>query len=178
MGRTCRCCTSKQRSEIDKDILANHESASTIAARYSVTKGSVLSHRRNHLSEAVASTLSQGAIELKEMLARADKLIRLLTIHMKEKPRSAVSLDWIRESRDVRGWFTYHSKHIGKAIPAKETQKREGDKFVISFVASDGKRAEVPLSVYQALPSEVFKTDGALGRQSNAPQEVGKDSVL
>ena len=126
------------------------------------------------MSEAAESTLSQGAIELQAMLARADKLIKLLSRHLEEKPRTAVSLDWIRESRDLRGWLTYRSKHIGKVAPANEGQKREGDSYNIVFRGPDDKPLRIPLAVYAALPGEAFKTDGdadgALDIQPNAPE--------
>jgi hypothetical protein len=168
MGRLCLCCASKQRALIEKDILANKESASMIARRYSVTKGSVLSHRRNHLAEAVESTLSQGAIELQAMLARADKLIKLLSRHLEEKPRTAVSLDWIRESRDLRGWLTYRSKHIGKVAPTNGAEKQRGDSYNVVFRGPDDKPLRIPLAVYEALPAEVFAS-GALDTQPDGP---------
>ena len=171
MARSCLCCTSKQRAEIERDILQNKHAASAIAARYGVSKRSVLGHRRNHLSEAVESTLSQGAVELKQMLARADKLIRLLTDHLEEKPRDALSLDWIRESRDLRGWLTYRSKHIGKVVPTNEAQKREGDRYNVVFVTPEGKPAEIPMAVYRSLPKAVFEGNGTSECQSNAPEK-------
>ena len=176
MARRCLCCSHQKRGQIDKDILANKEPASTIARRYSVTKSSVLGHRRNHLAVEVESTLSQGAVELKAMLARTDRLIKLLERHLKLKPRQAVSIDWIRESRDLRGWFTYRSKHIGKVVPTNGAEKREGDHYNIVFVNPDGQRAEIPLGVYRALPKEAFQNDGRdLETQSNAPTEGVKE---
>jgi len=178
MARTCLCCTSKRRTEIDRDILQNKSAASEIAARYGVSKRSVLGHRRNHLTEAVENTLSQGAVELKAMLARADKLSKLLTLHLKEKPRDAVSLDWIRESRDLRGWLTYRSKHIGKVVPTNDAQKREGDRYSVVFVSPDGKQAKIPLSVYRAIPSSAFEQqdgNGTLATQANVPAEVDRN---
>jgi hypothetical protein len=166
MARICRCCASKQRAQIDKDILANRESASTIARRHAVTKASVLGHRRNHLAEAVEGTLSQGALELKAMLSRADKLIKLLTHHLKAKPRDAVSLDWIRESRDLRGWLTYRSKHVGKLVPVGDRQERAGDRYVISFIAPDGRPAEIPLGRFRRLPAS---KDGAEKAEQSLP---------
>jgi hypothetical protein len=174
MARKCLCCISKQRKEIDRQILANKCSASAIASRYSVSKRSVLGHRRNHLSEAVESTLSPGAIELGEMLARADKLIKLLSVHLKNKPRAALSLDWIRESRDLRGWLTYRSKHIGKVVPAGEAQRREGDRYNVVFVEPDGKRAQIPFAEYRSLSAEAFKngSNGTLATQPNVPEKA------
>lgn len=160
MGRVCRCCTSKQRAQIDRDILANKYTARMIAQRYSVTKGSVLGHRRNHLAEAVEGTLSQGALELKAMLSRADKIIKLLSRHLKAKPRDAVSLDWIRESRDLRGWLTYRSKHIGKLVVGDRLE-RAGDSYRVVFIGPDGKPVEIPLDVYRSLPASKNGADGA-----------------
>jgi hypothetical protein len=61
-------------------------------------------------------------------------------------------------------------------VPASDGQKREGDCYVVQFVAPDGQQAKIPLSVYRSLPKEAFKDDeGTLDLKSNAPQEVVRD---
>ena len=151
MPRKCLCCTHRDRTKLDEAITSGLDTARAIAARFRVSAHSVANHRR-HITGDLAASYSKHAGELEQMLARVDRLIKLLEMHLKNKPRTALSLDWIRESRDQRGWMTFRTKVLGKIAPAKgDGQKREGDKYVISFVAPDGSAAEIPLAVYRSL---------------------------
>jgi hypothetical protein len=181
MPRKCLCCTHQERKKLDETITAGLDSARAIAARFRVSPHSVLNHRR-HLTGDLAASYSKHAGELEQLLARVDRLIKLLELHLKNKPRTALSLDWIRESRDQRGWMTFRTKVLGKIAPAKgDGQRREGDRYSVVFIAPDGKPAQIPLSVYRAIPSSAFEqTDGngTLATQANAPQEAVKNEQI
>jgi len=176
--RKCLCCTHPDRTKLDEAITAGLDSARAIAARFRVSPHSVLNHRR-HLTGDLAASYSKHAGELEQLLARVDRLIKLLELHLKNKPRTALSLDWIRESRDQRGWMTFRTKVLGKIVPAKgDAPKRSGDSYSVVFVSPDGKQARIPLSVYRAIPPSAFEQaggNGTLGSQANVPAEVGRN---
>jgi len=122
------------------------------------------------MTEVLESKESAGTAELKEMLKRGDRLITLLERHLKLKPRMAVSLDWIRESRDLRGWMTYRSKHIGKIAPVGDALTgKGGDTYCVQFITPEGQQARIPLSVYRSLPA--FK-NGAEGAETGHLQDT------
>jgi hypothetical protein len=137
----------------------------------------VLNHR-HHLTGDLAASYSKHAGELEQMLARVDRLIKLLELHLRNKPRTALSLDWIRESRDQRGWMTFRTKALGKIAPAKgDSQKREGDRYVIQFVTPSGKPAQIPLSVYARVKVDVEEVL-SLEQSGNSPSaENVTDSI-
>jgi hypothetical protein len=168
MGRVCRCCRHKSRPELDAAIVEGAGSARAIANQFGVSKNSILNHRK-HIKGEMKAAHSDRAVELKEILKRADQNIRLLKAHLKTKPPTALSLDWIRTSRDVRGWLMFRVKALGKIAPVGDSQKREGDRYVISFVAPDGKPAEIPLDVYRSLPAN---KDGAAKAETGHLQDT------
>lgn len=179
MGRKCLCCSHKERTELDRAIAQTDGSARVIAERFGVSKKSVLNHRKHIDAVEMKMAHSHRATEIEQILKRVDRLIKLFEHHLKQKPRTALSLDWIRESRDQRGWLTFRAKAMGKIAPAGDGQKREGDRYIVSFVGPDGKPTQIPMAVYRSLPKEAFEdaavSDGTLGTQSNAPQEAAKD---
>ena len=150
MGRNCLCCTHKNRAKIDAAIVEGSASARVIGEQFRVSKKSVLGHRR-HLGAELRTSQAGRASEIAEILKRVDRLIKLFSFHLKQKPKDALSLDWIRESRDQRGWLTFRVRAMGKAVPVDGAGKREGDKYIISFVMPDGKPAQAPLAIYRSL---------------------------
>lgn len=163
MGRTCCCCRHKNRQELDAAIAEGAGSAGAIAGQYGVSKNSVLNHRK-HIGAEMKAAHSERSTELREILRRCDKNAKLLSLHLKNKPREAIGLDWIRESRDLRGWLTFRVKALGKIAPVGDSQKRGGDSYSVVFVAPDGKPVSIPFSVYRALPA--FK-NGANGAEQS-----------
>jgi hypothetical protein len=172
VGRNCLCCTHKNRAKIDAAIVEGSQSARVIGERFRVSKKSILGHRR-HLGVELRVSQSNRTTEIGEILKRVDRLIELFSLHLQQKPKDALSLDWIRESRDQRGWLTFRVRAMGKAVPVDGAGKREGDKYVISFVNPDGKPTQIPLGVYRALPKEAF--EGTLETQSKALAEGVKE---
>ncbi|HXZ41141.1 MAG TPA: hypothetical protein VEG68_10405 [Terriglobales bacterium] len=150
MPRKCLCCAHPERKKLDEEITAGLSSARSIASRFRVSPNSVLNHRR-HITGEIAASYSKHAGELEQILARVDRLIKLFEAHLKNKPRTALSLDWIRESRDWRGWLTFRAKALGKIAPAKDTPRREGDRFDIVFIDPNGGQARIPLGIYERL---------------------------
>jgi hypothetical protein len=177
MGRHCTICEHQDREKLDAAIVEGAGSAGAIARQFGVPKNSVLNHRK-HIDGEMKAAHSDRAVELKAILQRADRMIKHLDAHLKQKPRTALSLDWIRESRDLRGWLTFRAKAMGKIAPVGDSQKGAGgDTYNVSFIGPDRKPVSIPLAVYRALPPEVFRNggNGSLDSQSNAPQEVGKE---
>jgi hypothetical protein len=178
VGRKCLCCSLKNRAKLDAAIVEGTSSARVIGEQFRVSKKSVLGHRR-HLGAELRTSQAGRASEIGEILKRVDRLIKLFSFHLKQKPKDALSLDWIRESRDQRGWLTFRVRAMGKAVPVDGAGKREGDKYVISFVAPDGKPAEIPLAVYRSLQklqncnsgSEVKETKELLSDSGNGCNE-------
>lgn len=173
MPRKCLCCHHKDRKALDEAITAGLTSARALGLRFRVSTHSVLNHRR-HITGEIAASYSKHAGELEQILVRVDRLIKLFEVHLRNKPRTALSLDWIRESRDWRGWLTFRTKALAKIAPVKDAPRREGDTYNVVFVSPDGQQARIALKAYRALPAEAF-TDGALESKSNAPREVDKE---
>ena len=178
MGRKCVCCGLQNRKQLDAAIIEGTSSARVIGEQFRVSKVCVLRHRK-HVDGELQAAHSGHSLEIREVLKRFDKVIALLEAHLKKSPESPLTLDWLRELRELRVTIWARAKLRGKVSSAGESPKREGDKFIIQFVAPDGKRAEIPLSVYRALPAEVFKNgaEGSLDCQSKVPQEAGNESA-
>jgi hypothetical protein len=177
VGRKCLCCSHKNRAKLDAAIAEGDSSARVVAGQYGVSKNSVLNHRK-HIGGEMKAAHSERSTELREILRRCDKNAKLLSLHLKNKPREAIGLDWIRESRDLRGWLTFRAKALGKIAPVGDAPRRDGDSYNVVFVSPDGKQAKIPLEVYRALPKSAFEQvqgNGALGTQSKVPQEVGEE---
>jgi len=174
MGRKCTVCTHPNKAEIDRKILANAGSARVLAGQFGVSKNSILNHHK-HIKGEMKAAHSERSVELREILKRADQNIKLLSLHLKTKPREALSLDWIRTSRDLRGWLTFRAKALGKIAPVGDSQKRgEGDRYVISFVGPNGKPAEIPLDVYRSLPG----AEQSLPDHNNVTKERTSDEPV
>jgi DNA-binding CsgD family transcriptional regulator len=152
MGRKCTVCSHVDREKLDAAIVEGAGSAGAIARQFGVSKNSILNHRK-HIDGEMKSAHADYAVELKAILQRADGVIAQLKIHLKKKPRAALSLDWIRESRDLRGWLTFRAKALGKIAPVGDSQKRSGDSYNVLFVLPDGTQAKIPLAIYGALPA-------------------------
>jgi hypothetical protein len=77
MTMTCRTCRSKNRDEIDLDLVSG-ESLRTIADRSNISKTSLIRHRDAHLSESIsnakqAQEVVRGDGLLSEAVAVLDK---------------------------------------------------------------------------------------------------------
>jgi hypothetical protein len=168
MGRHCTICKHPDRDKLDAAIVEGAGSAGAIAGLYGVSKNNVLNHRK-HIGAEMKAAHSERSTELREILKRCDKNAKLLSLHLKNKPREAIGLDWIRESRDLRGWLTFRVKALGKIAPVGDAPRREGDSFCVQFIAPDGKPAKIPLAVYRSLPA--FK-NGAEGAETGHLQDT------
>ena len=74
--RTCTCCKSSSREEIDRAIIAN-ESVRDIAGRYRVSKSAVDRHRA-HIQDLVRSNAEQRVETLENDLQRAEGRLEAL----------------------------------------------------------------------------------------------------
>lgn len=177
LGRKCVICAHKLRKEIDAQIIEGSSSARVIGERFGVSKSNVAQHRQRHLAVELKGAHAAQAGELQGMLRAAEKLIELLKLHLERKPAEAVSLDWIRASRDLRGWLTFRAKAMAKVAPAGEGKPRGGDTFNICFVDPNGQPTRIPLKVYAALPREVFADDGEKGKSNGSAEASASDQA-
>jgi hypothetical protein len=154
MSRKCTVCAHKDKAEIDRKITANEGSALTISRLFNLSKDSILRHRR-HISIAIRSAQSIKAQGFSELLKGVERLIRRMEKRLSDSQRAE---GWFKESAELRQWIALRAKLAGKLVKdeAGGAQKREGDRYSVVFIAPDGKPAEIPLSVYRALPKSVF----------------------
>jgi hypothetical protein len=173
MGRKCTVCQHPDIAEIDRKIIANDGSTLTIARLFGLGDDAVARHR-SHIKTAIKNAQVLKNTGFQELTKSIDRLVLKVEKHLSISAKSEV---WFKESRELRNWVALRAKLAGKFVKddAEGAQRREGDKYVISFVAPNGTPVEIPLSVYRALPSSAFEQvqgNGALGTQSKVPQEA------
>jgi hypothetical protein len=154
MSRKCTVCGHKDKSEIDRKLMAKEGSAGDISRIFNVSRDSILRHKK-HIAIAIRSTQSIKAQGFFELLKGVERLTRRVEKHLGDSQRSE---GWFRESAELRQWIALREKMVGKVVTddPRALQGRQGDSYNVVFIAPDGKPARIPLAVYEALPKSVF----------------------